>query len=435
MKWRASLAARRAIPGIGVGLLLWIAGVSHPTALSGQEPWPLDGRMVRAYLDCSDDICDADRILQEVGFVVWVREPTDADVHVLITSTVTEADAVAYELQFIGREVFESDDLDLRVTSPDWETDEERFQGYLEALKVGLTRYAAVSAALQGLSVSYALDEASPDPGVPGGDPWDRWVFQLDLSGTFEGQSSTRSNELEGAFRVNRITEASKFLFNLYGNREDDEFDFDDRTYSSSAETWGAGAVYAKSLGPRWGAGVRTEVYSSTYDNTEFLWVFGPAVEYNLFPYSESARHYFTFQYSVGWVDYNFFEETIFDQLEESYWEHRLLVDLEASRTWGSVGISALASQFLHNASKYKIEFGASADLRVHRGLSFFLDGSYEVVRDQITLPKADATDEEVFLRRKALETEFQAAIRLGVRIRFGSTLANIVNDRLDTRD
>jgi hypothetical protein len=70
--------------------------------------------------------------------------------------------------------------------------------------------------------------------------------------------------------------------------------------------------------------------------------------------------------------------------------------------------------------------------VRLVRGLSLDLFANYERVRDQIYIPAGDATDEEVLLQRRALETGYRYGTSIGLRYTFGSIYNNIVNPRLD---
>jgi len=62
--------------------------------------------------------------------------------------------------------------------------------------------------------------------------------------------------------------------------------------------------------------------------------------------------------------------------------------------------------------------------------LSFRLYGQYSVVHDQLSLPKGDATTEQILLQRKQLETQFQYNASIGLTYTFGSIYNNIVNPR-----
>jgi hypothetical protein len=72
--------------------------------------------------------------------------------------------------------------------------------------------------------------------------------------------------------------------------------------------------------------------------------------------------------------------------------------------------------------------------VRLFRGISFYTSARYQVVRDQITLPRAGTTDEEVLLRQRELETSFWAFAEMGVQLRLGSSQTGVVNTRLDRR-
>ena len=51
----------------------------------------------------------------------------------------------------------------------------------------------------------------------------------------------------------------------------------------------------ARSLGAHWSVGVFGEANTSSFENTDFSMEAAPALEYNLFPYSESTRREFRF--------------------------------------------------------------------------------------------------------------------------------------------
>ena len=71
-------------------------------------------------------------------------------------------------------------------------------------------------------------------------------------------------------------------------------------------------------------------------------------------------------------------------------------------------------------------------NVRIVRGLSFNFFGNVSRVRDQVFLPRRDATDEEILLRRRALQTDFSYFTNFSIRYTFGSIFNNIVNPRFD---
>ena len=86
--------------------------------------------------------------------------------------------------------------------------------------------------------------------------------------------------------------------------------------------------------------------------------------------------------------------------------------------------------QYLHDLSKYRLEVGGELSFRITRGLSLDLDGSASRIRDQIALPARGATDEEILLELRELQSEYQFDFSFGLTYRFGSIFNNIVNPR-----
>ena len=56
---------------------------------------------LKVFIDC--DFCDIDYIREEINYVNYVRDPKEAQVHVLITSQRTGSGGREYTLSFIGR--------------------------------------------------------------------------------------------------------------------------------------------------------------------------------------------------------------------------------------------------------------------------------------------------------------------------------------------
>ena len=51
-------------------------------------------------------------------------------------------------------------------------------------------------------------------------------------------------------------------------------------------------------------------------------------------------------------------------------------------------------------------------------------------MRDQLSLPRSSATDQEILLQRRELATEYQYSLSVGVSYTFGSIYNNVVNPR-----
>lgn len=72
----------------------------------------------------------------------------------------------------------------------------------------------------------------------------------------------------------------------------------------------------------------------------------------------------------------------------------------------------------------------AGLGVNILKGLSFNIGGEYQRVRDQLSLPLADATLEEILLELKRLASGYNLRFEVGFSYRFGSIYSNVVNPR-----
>lgn len=118
--------------------------------------------------------------------------------------------------------------------------------------------------------------------------------------------------------------------------------------------------------------------------------------------------------------------------MEEMLYIQKLSATLSLIEQWGSTSISISGSNYFHDKSKYNINLFANISWQLFRGFSLNLYGQYSKIRDQISLPRGNATLEEVLLQRRQLETGYQFWGSFGISYSFGSIYNNIVNPRFD---
>jgi hypothetical protein len=87
----------------------------------------------------------------------------------------------------------------------------------------------------------------------------------------------------------------------------------------------------------------------------------------------------------------------------------------------------------MNDPSKNRVTLFANANVRIVRGLSVNFFGNIARVRDQVFLPRRNASDEEVLLRQRDLQTSFDYRVNMNIRFTFGSIFNNIVNPRFDS--
>ena len=403
-------------------LLIAFAASTSAAQSSRQKP-------VRLFLDCQYE-CDLEFTRTEIPWVDHVRDRADADVHVLVTTRATAARGSEFTLTFIGRNDFASLSDTLRVVSPESDSQDQRRRAVTETLKRGLVRYVARRPGSERLTIAYEAAEGSA-AAARGRDRWNLWVLSTRADVYMNGEESSRSAQLFGSVSANRISPNWKANIAVDGNYGENRFTFQDGTkFNSYSHGYGIRELVVKSLGPHWSAGQRSSISASTFQNTKLAYRFAPAVEYNIFPYSESTRRQLRLQYAIGATHYRYEDTTIFDRISETRGDHSLLVSLDTRQPWGSIRISLDGAALLDDPGKHRVNLNPEFDLRLVRGLSLNLFGYVSRLRDQLYLAKGGATDEEILLRRRQLATSYQYFLGAGLSYTFGSIYNNVVNPR-----
>ena len=383
------------------------------------------------FLDCSDPACDYDFFRTEVNFVSYVRDRRDAQVYVLVVAQQTGAGGKEFRASFLGQQEFRRADDSLRYTSGPAESRDQTRRGLAQLLKRGLVRYVNHTPLAERIQIAYlAPSPLQQRPAAALRDPWKHWTFSTTVNGFFDGEQSTNAMNLSGSLTANRTTEAWKVVTSLQNRYNQSRIDVGEETVTAIQRAYALNSLIVMSLSDRWSFGSRADLTSSNFLNQRRALRIGPAVEYNVFPYSESARRQFTFQYSMGATSFNYREETIFGKTSESLVDQRLLMSLRLLQPWGSATTSLEGSHYLEDPSKRRGILSTSIDLSLSRGLSLVTFGGVELVRDQLYLPKQGASREELLLRQRQLATSFRYYGSLGIGYTFGSRFANIVNPR-----
>jgi hypothetical protein len=412
-----------------VFLLLVPSGVHGQPAADRDEP-------VRVYLDCQTFGCDPDFFQTEVTWVDWVRNRQDADVHVLVTSQATGGGGRLFDMSFEGRGRFAGERFTLDRHTPTDASPDDRRRAILRILTFGLVRFAADTPAAEWLRVAFeAARDPDDDPavGLPRDDPWNAWVFSTSLRAFLNGESQAGFQNYNGTFSATRTTEDWKVRLSMNGSYGESRFELPDRTVRSLTRSSTASGVVVRSMGDRWSQGMRVRARKSTFQNHDLALEVGPAVEFSFFPYSESTRRALTVEYALHLAHFDYAEETLFDQFSETRWEQNVRLSLDLRQPWGSATTSTSFSQFLHDTSKNRLSLSTGLNLRLFRGFSMNVNGSYSVVRNQLNIPKRGASEEEVLLRRRQLATNYQYFTSVGFTYSFGSIFSRIVNPRMET--
>lgn len=403
--------------------------LASSSALSGEiqtAPAPPDNAGAPApkvYLDWPE--ADIAFIASAIPFIETVASPGKAQVLVAVSSRESE-DGTEFTLIFSGREEFLGDENTLHHTSPPGTREEDIRKELTGLLKIGLVRYAAKTPLARHLTVRFQ-DQVQPTAVA---DPWDFWIFNLSVNMFLMGETLYKSTMSHGSFSANRVTPEFKLRTSVRGNINTTRFDFGDSIYKSTSSGYGFSGLGVKSLSEHWSAGAFLSTQSSTFTNIRLSVTAAPAVEFNVFPYSESTQRQLRILYRIGVTRTAYLEETIYLKTSETLFRESLELAFEIKRPWGTAGIEIEGSHYFHDTSKNRIEIDLNASIRIWKGLNVRVNGGYTRVRDQLALPRGGASYEDVLLRRKQLATGYNAYASVGLNLTFGSTRSQVVNPR-----
>ncbi len=408
-------------------LIAATAVVAAPCSLAAQgEP-----EAIRVFLDCQTH-CDFDYLRRQITYVSWVRDRQDADLHLLITSQGTGGGGREYQLQFLGLRQFQDMNDNIRFATGQSDTDDEVRQSQAGRIALGLARYVARSGIAGRVRVTYDVPTgAAAGAQQQAHDPWNLWVFRISANGSLSGETQSSENSLSGSLRASRVSDTWKLRINAGARVSHSRYVLTDSTeYKSTNSRYNGSALLVRSLGGHWSFGMEQNAVRSTYDNYDFRLQVLPGIEFDLFPYKESSRRQLVFVYAAGISHANYTDTTVYDKLVETRPYQEFTISAEAVQPWGSLNGQIQLSSYLDDLARNRASIFGGLEIRLVRGLNLNVFGSYSRVRDQLSLPKSEASDEEILLQLKQLRTSYFYHGSIGLSYTFGSTFNNVVNPR-----
>lgn len=412
---------------------------AHGAAGAQQDPGGTRDDALRVFLDCNTFQCDSDYFRTEIDWVNWVRDRTLAHVHLIVTSTQTGGGGSRFTLDFIGLEELEGDDDELQLTAGSTDTEDEVVRALTSTIAAGLARYSAAI----GRPAAFVIEaiegaEVDPDELVSSDqvdDPWNFWVFRVSADVDFEDEDTESERQYSASFDASRTTPVWKFEFDARGSSSRDERELGDGEVIVDERTnWNTDFLLAYSVADHWSLGVIAGAGASTRRNQRFGADVAGAIEYSFFPYEEAPRQSLTARYDLRAQHYDWEEETIYFQTEETRPQHQLRIQLFQRQPWGESRLSIDGSQFLHDFARWSVSLSGGLEFRILRGLRLDVNGSLEFLEDQLFISREGLTDEEILLGRFDRPTDRTYEFRVGLSYEFGSIFNNVVNNRFTSR-
>ena len=404
----------------------------------------LQSQAIRVFLDCQGRVrgCDRDFIVTDVNFVNWMRDRFDADVQILVSGLTNGGGGSENTITFIGRRKFEgmADTLVLNTLPND--PDDRIRRELSRVFKLGLARYVAKSPIASRLQMAYIAPFGQQQQQVSAAnlkDKWNLWTYTTNFNAFIRAEDRQQSINGSLSLAANRATANWKINLSASGNVNTQKFEIGEQpgrpafTVKNEQRTYNANALIVRTLSSHWSAGMKLGAGYSDFLNQDVALRFQPAIEYNVFNWSEQTRRQLTFLYNVGPNYYDYQRTTVYNRDTETRFSQQATASYVARQSWGSSNLSLDWLNYLHDFSRHALTLSGNVDLRIGRGFSLNVGGSAARINDQIYLPRAGNTEEEILLQRQALQTGFRITTNIGIRYTFGSIYNTIVNQRFSS--
>jgi hypothetical protein len=398
-----------------------VAAQEDTSAPVSRESAPL------VYIDCNR--CDFAHIRSQITFINYVREPSLAQVHLLVTHQDTGGGGRRYTLTFTGRGPFAGLNNTLTFASRPTDTSAEERDDLTRMVKLGLVSYAARTPLAANMALSFREPAETAERSA---DPWRNWTFEVYGGGNFSTESTQSAWNARYGFYANRVTDDWKIRLRPYFNnnvrtiRQEEE----GADIRIDLKRHGFESYLIRSVGEHWGVGLFAEYITHTMDNLDHGVVAAPAVEYSFYPYRDASTRQITLSYRIGYELADYAEETIYEKTEESLGSHALEAAVRIRQTWGSVFAGLTGSSYLHDRDYHRLTLNSNVSFRLTHGISLNVGGNYQRINDQLSLPRRDASLEDILLQRRRLATSYRGSGSVGLSYSFGSMFTNVVNPR-----
>lgn len=377
------------------------------------------------YVDCR---CSLNYIRTNVDFVNYVRDQADADIYLRLTEARTGS-GKQFVLDFRGIPPFSERRDTLVFETPNTATSDEERSELVRHIRIGLIPFITGTSAMRSIDVvrNTMVEESGTE--IPE-DPWNQWIFEVDLETSFDMEETEFNYEIESGFNAERITENWKYDIRMEYEVDRTRIDLTSGTRKVNRDSWYARSFIGYSLSKHFSLGLFTRADASRTRNILINAEASPAIEYSVFDYMEFQERRWVFQYRITPIYRNYHKTTVYLKDSEFLMQQVLSQELRYDQPWGRIDVGISASSYLHDLSLNSFEFDPSLSIRITRGLFISLNGRYSIINDQISLPAGDITDTERLLGERQQATTYELQFSFGLSYTFGSIYSNIVNPR-----
>jgi len=307
------------------------------------------------YIDCSEWICDKPYFKQELENVTFVRDQSDADVHIFFVTQRAANKGRAFEIEFIGQNKYSKLHDILKFDIYGNMTELESSDKILKYLRFGLMRFWIENGIGEELTVS--IKENDSEDTKEDIDPWNKWSFSLEANGWFNGQESTSFSNINASVSAEQVTDKNKFRIRMGVSQNRSVFTFENEKTVFNRQRNYISVRDVITINSNWSAGIFSRLGSSVFGNYTFYGEIEPGIEYNFFPYDVSSKKQLVLFYKVGSRYNNYIETTSFGKESELLWQQSLGIGGIIKRKWGDFEGSIVYENFLHQFSLNTFDF------------------------------------------------------------------------------
>ena len=381
---------------------------------------------IKVFLSCN---CDDSYIKQNTLLLDYVRDRTLSDIEVFVFDISNASGGRNFTFEYKGKNDFQNKENKISTNITQNLTFNEAREVLLKTYKMGMVHFLQNTVFQNQVDVSY--NDQMDIPQEMSFDQWKNWVFEISGSFNFENEESINEEEYNVGFDIDRVTEMWRVRSYFRQRRAVKFYSGDEENYTSERNSTYFSGSLVKSISDHFSTGIFGSYQKDTFRNYKSFFNFSPALEYNFIPYNEVLTREITLAYKLGYNFYEYLEETLYGFLHQKMFNQSLTLNLRFREKWGSIYSYMIASQFLDQPDQNRLTLNNNINLRIVRGLSLRISGSFQLIRDQINLPKGEASIEDLLLRQRQISTNYQNRISMGLSYTFGSIFNNIVNTRL----
>ena len=389
---------------------------------------------LKIFYDCQGVDCDVTFIKQNLEYVQFMRDRKYADVHVLITTQRNGSGGNQTLIRFIGRNEFTHLSDTLTYNTDPTQTSDEKRRLQMKYVQIGLMRFFIEKGLIDKMNLTFeAQNKNTGEDETLKKDPWNYFVFKVSAGGWVNGQETNSNTNANGSFSVKRVTDKNKFsMYNgLYINAS--KYTFGEEVITSYRQSIYTSISDIISINNHWSYGFFGGISNNIYSNYKLSSNLQGALEYNIFPYSKSAVKQLSIGYRIGPTYNDYYDTTIYNKTEELLVSHKVTLGGSVKQKWGSVSASVDYQNYFHDFNLNSLNFYLNFNVRLFKGFSWYLNGSYSINHNQINLRKPEGlTQDDLLLQQKQFKSGYNYWMNTGISYSFGSIYNTIVNPRFN---